>query len=254
MLGMHGNRAANIAVQECDLLICVGARFDDRATGKLDEFAPGARVIHMDADPSEIGKLRHANVPAVGDLRESLPQLPPAGASSPGRQRCAALRKRRACRATTRPARHLRAGHAAPVERTAPPDAIVACDVGQHQMWVAQHCIPPPPTAPDLAAPGHHGLRPAGGARRLPGLPGGASSGVRRRLDHDEHPGAGHAPPLRLPVKILLLDNSPLGMVRQWQELFFAERYSEIDLSDNPDFVEVAQSFGIRRMKESVAC
>src|SRR5690606_30777108 len=95
MLGMHGCRAANTAVQECDLLVCVGARFDDRATGKLAGFAPNARVIHLDADPAEIGKLRHADIPLYGDLPGSLRALSAARSNcKPWQQRCSDMRER----------------------------------------------------------------------------------------------------------------------------------------------------------------
>ena len=141
MLGMHGTRAANTPCRNCDLLICVGARFDDRATGKLDSFAPNARVIHIDVDPAEIGKLRDAEVALAGDMAASStrcscrPRIAAVAAAMPRAQARARLALRRAGRG------RLRAGAAQGTGRAgADGNLIVTCDVGQHQMWVAQHC------------------------------------------------------------------------------------------------------------------
>jgi acetolactate synthase I/II/III large subunit len=259
MLGMHGSRAANLAVQESDLLIVVGARFDDRATGKLAEFAPNARVVHMDLDACEISKLRHADAGVRGDIATTLTKLTlPCAAHLHGRNGAA----RRAWRAQCQErAREFAARYDAPGETVyAPallkrlselaPDAVVSCDVGQHQMWVAQHWR--------LDDPRKHLTSGALGAMGF-GLP--AAIGAQMQ-DPDARvfcvSGDGsflmnvqELATLRrygLPVKIVLLDNQALGMVRQWQELFFERRYSEIDLSDNPDFVAVAQAFGIEAL------
>ncbi|WP_242109921.1 acetolactate synthase 2 catalytic subunit [Luteimonas aquatica] len=264
MLGMHGTRAANMAVQEADLLIVAGARFDDRATGKLAEFAPNARVVHLDADACEIGKLREADVRVPGDVAASLSRLaPPCAAQMHGRHAAARRAWRGLCLE-----RKLRFGarYDAPGDRVyAPsllkrmselaPEAIVACDVGQHQMWVAQHWR--------FAHPRQHLTSGALGAMGF-GLP--AAIGALLAFQKQENPKAQvvcvsgdgsflmnvqELATLRrygLPVKIVLLDNQALGMVRQWQELFFDRRYSEIDLSDNPDFAVVARAFGIEAL------
>ncbi|MBI4566183.1 MAG: acetolactate synthase 2 catalytic subunit [Planctomycetes bacterium] len=247
MLGMHGFRAANRAIQECDVLVCVGARFDDRATGKLSEFAPRARVIHMDVDAAEVGKLRRPDVAVVGGLRPALRTLSiPLEIDS----------WRRTCRAFT--AEHAwnydapGAGVYAPrflkrLSEAADGETIITCDVGQHQMWVAQHCR--------FRRPEHH-LSSGGLGTMGYGVPAaiGAQLG-RPQARVISVTGDGSimmnlqelATLVRydLPIKIVLLDNRALGMVRQWQELFFEHRYSEVDLSDNPDFVRVAEAFGI---------
>lgn len=256
MLGMHGTRAANLAVQESDLLIVVGARFDDRATGKLAEFAPNARVVHMDLDACEIGKLRHADAGVRGDIATTLTKLTlPCAAHLHGRHGAARRHWRAHCQER---ARQHAARYDAPGETVyAPfllkrlselaPDAIVACDVGQHQMWVAQHWRFDDPrkhlTSGALGAMGF-GLPAAIGAQmQQPNARVICVSGDGSFLMNVQELAT-----LRrygLPVKIVLLDNQALGMVRQWQELFFDRRYSEVDLSDNPDFGAIASAFGI---------
>lgn len=264
MLGMHGNRAANLSVQECDLLIVVGARFDDRATGKLAEFAPNARVVHMDLDACEIGKLRYADAAVQGDLRRSLDALtPPVTAQLQGRNggarrawRDTCLQRKRDCaprydapgETVYAPALLRRLSQLAP-------EAVVACDVGQHQMWVAQHWRFDDPrkhlTSGGLGAMGF-GVPAAMGAQ-LAHADGGEPdarvicvSGDGSFLMNVQE--LATIARYRLPVKIVLLDNQALGMVRQWQELFFERRYSEIDLSDNPDFCALAAAFGVKAM------
>ena len=247
MLGMHGHRAANVAVDRADLLICVGARFDDRATGKLDGFAPNARIIHIDGDPAEIGKLRAASVGLAGPIDNILDALPGARAPELWRAQCHRWRADWAPRYDA-PGQGIYApALLRQLSDAAGPGAIFTCDVGQHQMWVAQHCR--------FARPQAH-LTSAGLGTMGYGIPAGIGALLAE-------PGAtvitvtGDGSIMmniqelatirryRLPLKILLLDNAQLGMVRQWQELFFDENFSEVDLSDNPDFAEVARSFGI---------
>jgi acetolactate synthase I/II/III large subunit len=260
MLGMHGNRAANLAVHESDLLFVVGARFDDRATGKLAEFAPNARVVHLDVDACEIGKLRIADAPVQGDLSISLTRMLPASAAHlHGRHGAARHAWRDAClHAKQRCAPR----YDAPGEMVyAPallrrlselaPDAIVSCDVGQHQMWVAQHWRFDDPrkhlTSGALGAMGF-GLPAAIGAQMIkPQAQVICVSGDGSFLMNVQE--LATVARYRLPVKIVLLDNQALGMVRQWQELFFERRYSEIDLSDNPDFCALALAFGVQTLK-----
>jgi acetolactate synthase I/II/III large subunit len=252
MLGMHGTRAANMAVQESDLLVVVGARFDDRATGKLSEFAPFARVIHIDADAYEISKLRGADIAVPGNVGTALRALTAGVETAPAhqqawRKRCATHRERFAARYDA-PGSHIYAPALLKrLSEVAPADAIIACDVGQHQMWVAQHCRFNHPrnhlTSGALGTMGF-GLPAAMGAQfacpdRTVVLVSGDGSFMMNVQE------LATIARCRLPVKIVLLDNSSLGMVRQWQELFFAERYSEIDLSDNPDFAALAKVFGI---------
>ena len=248
MLGMHGTREANLAVQEADLLVVVGARFDDRATGKLAEFAPFARVVHIDADAYEISKLRTADIAVPGDVATSLRALTAARSTCDAwRTRCLGHRERFGFRYDAPGTDIYAPGLLKRLSEVAPADAIVACDVGQHQMWVAQHCRFTHPrnhlTSGALGTMGF-GLPAAMGAQFacpdrtvvLVNGDGGFMMNVQELATIAR---------CRLPVKIVLLDNASLGMVRQWQELFFAERYSEIDLSDNPDFAALARVFGI---------
>ncbi len=248
MLGMHGTRAANMAVQESDLLVVVGARFDDRATGKLAEFAPFARVVHLDADAYEIGKLRSADIAIPGDVATGLRTLKAARSTCQAwRETCQQRREKFGSRYDAPGSDIYAPGLLKRLSEIAPDDAIVACDVGQHQMWVAQHCRFNHPrnhlTSGALGTMGF-GLPAAMGAQfacpdRTVVLVSGDGSFMMNVQE------LATIARCRLPVKIVLLDNSALGMVRQWQELFFAERYSEIDLSDNPDFAALAQVFGI---------
>lgn len=247
MLGMHGTRAANIAVQNADLLVCVGARFDDRATGRLSGFAPHARVVHFDVDPAEVDKLRRADAGVVGPLGEAL--------------RALRVGKRHETWAST--CRELAAQHAwrydAPGEGVHAPrllhrlgqrlggEAIVSCDVGQHQMWVAQHFRVDSPErhlssgglgTMGFGLPAAIGARYAQPKRAVYVVTGDGSimMNIQELATINRY---------RLPIKIVLLDNAMLGMVRQWQELFFERRYSEVELPDNPDFCQLARSFGI---------
>lgn len=247
MLGMHGTKAANFAVQECDLLIAVGARFDDRVTGKLNTFAPNASVIHMDIDPAEMNKLRQAHVALQGDLNALLPALQQPFSIDEWRQYNAQMRAEHTWRYD-----HPGDAIYAPLllkqlSDRKPADSVVTTDVGQHQMWSAQHMTYTRPenfiTSSGLGTMGF-------------GLPAAVGAQVARPNDtviciSGDGSFMMNVQELttikrkRLPVKILLLDNQRLGMVRQWQELFFDKRYSETVLDDNPDFVALARSFDI---------
>lgn len=257
MLGMHGTRAANEAVQESDLLIVVGARFDDRATGKLIEFAPLAGVVHFDIDPSEIGKLRKVAVGVVGDLKPNLEALNARLSARPAisvpewadRWRAKSIECAFDYNAPGE-------GVFAPqllneLSKKAGPNFIAACDVGQHQMWVAQYC--------EFSRPQAHITSGGLGSMGF-GLPAGIGAklaepdavvvtitgdgGVMMNIQE-----LATVNRFKIPLKIVLLDNSRLGMVRQWQEFFFERNFSEVDLSDNPDFVKVAEAFGIEAFR-----
>lgn len=255
MLGMHGTRAANLAVQHADLLICVGARFDDRATGNLAGFAPHARVIHLDVDPAEVGKLRRADVAVTGDLTAALRGMTRTMDVDPWRRACAQLSTEHAWRYDA-PGFGVHAPRLlARLGQRAAGEAIVSCDVGQHQMWVAQHFR--------VDAPQRH-LSSGGLGTMGFGLPAaiGAQLGCPDRTviavtgDGSIMMNLQELATIRrygLPIKIVLLDNATLGMVRQWQQLFFERRYSEVDLSDNPDFVALAQAFGIPAFEVAAA-
>jgi acetolactate synthase-1/2/3 large subunit len=248
MLGMHGLRAANMAVQECDLLINVGARFDDRATGQLATFAPHARVIHMDADHAEISKLRKADVGLTGGLTANLYAIDPGPMNiGPWRDHVLALKAEHAWRYDAPGDGVYAPKLLKDMSERAGDNLIISCDVGQHQMWVAQHCR--------FTRPDNH-LSSGGLGTMGFGLP--AAIGAKlSRPDAQVVCVSGDGSIMMniqelatlkrydIPVKIVLLDNGMLGMVRQWQDLFFAGNRSEVDLSDNPDFAEVARAFGI---------
>ncbi len=249
MLGMHGTRAANTAVQECDLLIAAGARFDDRVTGKSDTFAPHAKIIHMDVDASEISKICSADIGMSGCLKENLKAMQPEMSDiSAWRDYVFNMRKDCAFPYDKAPG----TGVYAPkllrdLSRVAGPDAIFTCDVGQHQMWVAQHC--------EFTRPEAHISSGGLGAMGF-GIPTGIGAMIAEP-DAQVITITGDGSIMMniqelatlnrygLPLKMVLLDNSCLGMVRQWQTLFYAGNYSEIDLSDNPDFAAVARAFGL---------
>lgn len=247
MLGMHGTPASNFAVQECDLLVVLGARFDDRATGKLSTFAPHAKVIHCDIDAAEIGKLRKVDVALDERFAEYLPKLVQALDIDKWRIHCAQMKAKYPER------------YDAPGEKIFAPDllrklslaggdkTIVCSDVGQHQMWVAQHFQVDRANAHLSsgglgtmgfglpAAIGAHFAEPDSCVICVSG-DGGIMMNIQELATMNRY---------NIPVKVIVLDNSRLGMVKQWQELFFGERYSEVDLSDNPDFAVLARAFGI---------
>lgn len=254
MLGMHGTKAANYAVQQCDLLVVAGARFDDRVTGKLEEFAPEAKVIHLDVDAAEFGKRRAAEVGITQDLKQVLPRLAMTLAIEPWREHCANMAREYAFR-YDHPGQPIYApALLKQLSARLPESSVVACDVGQHQMWVAQHMR--------FTSPRNH-LSSAGLGTMGFGLP--AAIGAKMSRPEDEvvlvsGDGSfmmnvqelGTIRRAQLKVKMVLLDNQRLGMVRQWQELFFDGRYSETILSDNPDFVALAAAFGIPG--ETITC
>ncbi|MGG5825510.1 acetolactate synthase 2 catalytic subunit [Aeromonas salmonicida] len=254
MLGMHGTKSANYAVQQCDLLLVVGARFDDRVTGKLEEFAPEAKVIHLDVDAAEFGKRRAAEVGITTDLKRVLPALAMALAIDPWREHCANMAREYAFR-YDHPGQPIYApALLKQLSARLPDTSVVACDVGQHQMWVAQHMR--------FTSPRNH-LSSAGLGTMGFGLP--AAIGAKMSRPDDEvvlvsGDGSfmmnvqelGTIRRAQLKVKMVLIDNQRLGMVRQWQELFFDGRYSETILSDNPDFVALAAAFGIPG--ETITC
>ncbi|MFQ2282269.1 acetolactate synthase 2 catalytic subunit [Aeromonas dhakensis] len=254
MLGMHGTKAANYAVQQCDLLLVVGARFDDRVTGKLEEFAPEAKVIHLDVDAAEFGKRRAAEVGITQDLKQVLPRLAMSLSIDPWREHCANMAREYAFR-YDHPGQPIYApALLKQLSARLPESSVVACDVGQHQMWVAQHMR--------FTSPRNH-LSSAGLGTMGFGLP--AAIGAKMSRPEDEvvlvsGDGSfmmnvqelGTIRRAQLKVKMVLLDNQRLGMVRQWQELFFDGRYSETILSDNPDFIALAAAFGIPG--ETITC
>lgn len=248
MLGMHGTKAANISVQRCDLLLAVGARFDDRVTGKLNTFAPNAKVIHIDIDHVELDKLRQTHVALHGDAKVLLPELMLKKSIMPWQQEVQQLKREFGWRYD-----HPGEPIYAPLllkqlSDKMKPNTVVTTDVGQHQMWSAQHITVDGPenflTSSGLGTMGF-GIPAAIGAQvARPEDTVVCVSGDGSFMMNVQE--LGTIKRKQLPVKILLIDNQRLGMVRQWQELFFEQRYSETILTDNPDFVALASAFGIK--------
>jgi acetolactate synthase-1/2/3 large subunit len=248
MLGMHGTKVANLAVHDCDLLIAVGARFDDRVTGKLDQFAPDAKVIHFDIDPAEINKRRIADAPILGDLKENLPLLTMSLNIENWQTQVQKMKEECAWRYD-----HPGEGIFAPavlkeVSDLMPNNTCVTTDVGQHQMWAAQHMSFDDPsnwlTSGSMGTMGF-GLPAAIGAQiSRPNDTVVVVSGDGSIMMNVQE--LATIKRYQIPVKIILIDNAKLGMVRQWQDLFFDGRLSETDLSDNPDFVMLATAFDIK--------
>jgi len=248
MLGMHGTKVANLAVHDCDLLIAVGARFDDRVTGKLDQFAPGAKVIHFDIDTAEINKRRTADAPILGDLKENLPLLTLSLNIQDWQKQVQQMKENCAWR-YDHPGNSIFAPAVLKeVSDLMPENTCVTTDVGQHQMWAAQHMSFDDPS--NFLTSGSMGTMGFG-------LP--AAIGAQISRPHDTVilvSGDGSImmnvqelatiKRYQIPVKIILIDNAKLGMVRQWQDLFFKGRLSETDLSDNPDFIMLATAFDIK--------
>ncbi|MFN9545543.1 MAG: biosynthetic-type acetolactate synthase large subunit [Cyanobacteriota bacterium] len=254
MLGMHGTAYANFAVTECDLLIAVGARFDDRVTGRLDSFAPRARVIHIDIDAAEVGKNRRPDVPIIADVNAALVGLLALCASDAGKGRTTAWLSRIAQWKHHYPlVVPAPEGEIAPQEvvvalRELAPQAYITTDVGQHQMWAAQFL----PTGP------RRWISSAGLGTMGFGMP--AAMGVQ--VAHPEAQVvcvAGDASILMniqelgtlsqygLPVKVVVLNNGWQGMVRQWQQTFYDERYSASEMTSGmPAFKALAESFAVR--------
>ncbi|MCL6612154.1 MAG: biosynthetic-type acetolactate synthase large subunit [Peptococcaceae bacterium] len=249
MLGLHGTRYANLAVTHCDLLIALGARFDDRVTGKISSFAPGATVIHVDIDPAEIGKNVRVHVPIVGDVRQVLRGIL---AHLKKKDRSGWLEQIRQWKEQY-PLTYVRDGRFKPqaviekLSRHTRGEAVVATDVGQHQMWVAQFFRFKHPgtliSSGGLGAMGF-GLPAAVGAQiglpdRLVILVTGDGS---LQMTMQE---LATAVDQKLPIKIFVLNNSGLGMVRQLQELYCDRRYMATRFKFVPDFALLAKAYGL---------
>jgi acetolactate synthase-1/2/3 large subunit len=260
MLGMHGTRAANYAMDEADLICAVGARFDDRVTGKLSEFAPHAKFIHIDVDPAEISKNVPAHIPIVGDAKHVLAKLHVEyRAISPGTSRLEPwwskiegwrakhpLAYEDSTDSEIKPQYMVRALY----EATGG-EAIVTSDVGQHQMWAAQYY--------DFPAP-RRWINSGGLGTMGFGLPAamGAAIGCPDRVvccisgDGSVQMNAQELATCaqnNIPIKVFIMNNGYLGMVRQWQELFWDGRYSEVDTGVFPDFVKLADACGATGMR-----
>jgi acetolactate synthase-1/2/3 large subunit len=249
MLGMHGTEYANFAVMESDVLIAIGARFDDRVTGKIDTFAPHAKIVHIDIDPAEIGKNKQIDIPIVGDVKAVLQDM------------LAQLKKNNAYEPWIKTIKHWRQHHPLRVKddgRLHPQqiiralselvkgEAVIVSEVGQNQMWTAQHfCFYHPRTwitSGGLgtmgygfpAAMGAHFARPD-----VPVFDIAGDGSIQMNIQEMSTVAAN-----KIPVKVAILNNMYLGMVRQWQELFFDRRYSFTELPP-VDFVRIANAYGI---------
>jgi len=247
MVGMHGSKASNLAIQECDLLIAVGARFDDRVTGKLDEFAPHAKVIHLDIDAAEIDKLRKVTLSMTEDLKLVLPAISTNTDITQWQQHVENMKKEFKNRYDHPGEPIFAPALLRQIAQKIPADTVICSDVGQHQMWVAQHMF--------VDRPENH-ISSSGLGTMGFGVPAAVGAQVARPNDlviavagdgsfMMNVQELGTIKRKKLPVKILLIDNQRLGMVRQWQKLFFKGRYSETILTDNPDFVTLASAFDI---------
>jgi acetolactate synthase-1/2/3 large subunit len=260
MLGMHGTRAANYAMDEADLICAVGARFDDRITGKLSEFAPRAKFIHIDVDPAEISKNVPAHIPIVGDAKSVLAKLaeeyrslgPDGSRLDEWVGRVDAWKERHPLRYEDstdneiKPQFMIQALH-----RASEGDAIVTSDVGQHQMWTAQYYGFDKPrrwiNSGGLGTMGF-GLPAAMGAKvgcpdQLVCCVAGDGS-VQMNMQE-----LATCAQNEIAIKVFIMNNGYLGMVRQWQELFWDRRYSQVDMGQFPDFVKLAEAYGATGMR-----
>ncbi len=259
MLGMHGTFTANYAMDKADLIVAIGARFDDRITGKLSEFAPNAKVVHIDVDPAEISKNVGAHIPIVGDVKQVLPKLTREyralqtdssrtdrwWSEIEGWKREHPLHYDAAENGEIKPQAMIQALH-----RVAP-DAIITSDVGQHQMWTAQYFGFEQPrrwiNSGGLGTMGF-GLPSAVGAKvACPDDTVICVAGDGSLIMNVQE--LATCVTEQIPVKIFLMNNGYMGMVRQWQELFWDRRYSSVVMGDSPDWVKLAEAFGATGMR-----
>jgi acetolactate synthase-1/2/3 large subunit len=253
MLGMHGTAYANKAVQHCDMIMAIGARWDDRITGRLSEFCTDAKRIHIDVDPAEFNKTVKSDVQLLGDARLVVEDLLPLVGRLDTKAwltQCAAWRKEFPLSYSKRGTK-LRAQHVLDrLNDLTQGKALITTDVGQHQMWAAQF----------LRTRANRMWLSSGGAGTMGfGFPAAIGAQFARpktqvwaivgdggfQMTLSE---LATAAIHKLPVKVLIINNNYLGMVRQWQELFFDNRYSGVDLEGNPDFVKLARAYGIKGM------
>ncbi len=260
MLGMHGTRTANYAMDEADLIVAIGARFDDRVTAKLSEFAPHAKFVHIDVDPAEISKNVPAHIPIVGYTKNILPRLTAeyrALEPDPSRldewwHRIASWRERYPLSYTDSTDSEIKPQYMIQaLYEASGGDAIVCSDVGQHQMWAAQHYHFDKP---------RHWINSGGLGTMGFGLP--AAMGAKVGCPDETVvciTGDGSfqmntqelatCAQNGIDVKVFIMNNGYLGMVRQWQELFWDRRYSQVDMGQFPDFVKLAEAYGATGMR-----
>src|SRR5437867_6435773 len=256
MVGMHGTRAANLALHETDLLLVFGARLDDRVTGDPSRFAPQARIVHFEIDPAQLDRVRACELPVIGDLAETIPTFHQAVS----RVSLPNWSDWRAVAGGTERAELDPRGLVQPtilfldeLFSRLPADSIIVADVGQHQMWAAQRYRSSSPrgfiTSGGLGAMGFALPAAVGVQLAKPDATVLCVSGDGGFQMNIQELATVHR--LGLPLKLVIVDNKYLGMVRQWQQLFYKRNYAETDLSDNPDFVEIAKAYKIHAQRVS---
>ncbi|PZP86343.1 MAG: biosynthetic-type acetolactate synthase large subunit [Azospirillum brasilense] len=262
MLGMHGSLEANMCMSECDVMINIGARFDDRVTGRLDAFSTKSKKIHVDLDASSINKIVAVDVPIVGDAGEVLDMMIALWRKKKLQPQKEALAKwwkqvdgwrakdsfgYKQTGRTIKPQHALRRMN----HHLAKKDFYITTDVGQHQMWAAQHILYDKPnrwmTSGGLGTMGYGFPAAIGVQIAHPKNPVVCVTGESSFLMNIQEMST--AVQYRLPVKIFILNNQYMGMVRQWQEMFYSSRYSESYMDSLPDFVKLAESFGMRGIR-----
>jgi acetolactate synthase-1/2/3 large subunit len=247
MLGMHGTSYANFAVNNCDLLVSVGARFDDRITGRLDRFSVGSKKVHFEIDATRVGQNVKTEFPVIGDVKKALKMIQKHLKFKDRKPWLTEIEKVRKEHPLRYPAQGMQAQYV--IDRICDltkGKSIVSTDVGQHQMWAAQFYTFVEPrnflTSGGLGTMGF-GLPAAIGASvARPGEEVWCISGDGSIIMNIQELVTGRR--LKTPVKVAILNNGHLGMVRQWQEMFWDRHFSEVDLSDNPCFAKVAEAFG----------
>jgi len=259
MLGMHAARSTNMALQDCDLLIAAGARFDDRATGKIVEFCPSARIIHMDIDPSEVSKLKTANIGLVGDVRESLKRLVPMVAENERkiwRNQIAVLREMYPMTSPEAVVPDKPYGLILKTAEFMKENGFVATDVGKHQMWTAQVFPFTRPrqllTSGGLGTMGFGLPAAIGAALAQPGKPVVLFSGDGSLQMNIQE--LATAVEQNVNVKIIIMNNRSLGLVRQQQNLFYNQNYIASDFQIDIDFATIAKGFGMKSYNATAGC
>ncbi len=255
MIGMHGTTYANYAANEADLIIAAGMRFDDRVTGNPQKFVPNAKIIHIDIDPAEIGKNKLIDVPIVGDLKNVLADLNEKAPKVSNDEWLKYIKKlKKEYSLTYRKTEDdilIPQEILSEIDKITKGNVIVATDVGQHQMWTAQY----------LTFNNPYSILTSGGAGTmgfgLPAAIGAQVANPNKKVLAVVGDGGFQMTfqelmlirEYNLPVKIFIINNSYLGMVRQWQELFHEKRYSSVDLSYNPNFIKIGEAYGIKSIQ-----